>query len=826
MVKCRASFLVSGLTWILVGWFTGIPGDIGPGRDGSDSRTTTVSIEGREFQVNGQPTYQGRYWRGHRIQGLLLNSRMVQGIFDDRNPQTVARWAYPDTGVWDPERNTREFLAAMPEWRRRGLLAFTLNLQGGSPQENSQGQPWHNSAINPDGSLDPDYLNRLERILDRADKLGMVVILGYFYFGQDERLTDEAAVIRATDNATRWILDRGYRNVLVEINNECNVRYDHEILRPARVHELIRRVQQMAPDPQRLMVSASYGGGTIPGEKVVRAADFLLLHGNGVSSPDGIAAMVRETRAVPGYHDQPIVFNEDDHVDFDRPWNNFIAAVGAYASWGYLDLRLKGEDFDQGYQHVPVNWSISSDRKRFFFNLLTDITGDFVQASTRDPAYFEIADGRPFIPIGLNLIAPDGAFGPGEINGLRRMDDWLGKLEANGGNFARVWLSNPFWDVEHERSGVYDENRAQRIDALLESARRHHIRLKLTLEHFREISEKPRQPWANKLLHHVSRGGTATNMADFFDGEASRDRFRSKLDWFSHRFGSDPVIFGWELWNEINATSGGRVLDWTRAMLPELHRRFPQNLALQSLGSFDADSALNPYRLLTQMPGNDIAQVHRYLDPGAPYEICHGPVDMLAAYAVRTLLTWQPHRPVLLAESGAVESRHSGPSKLYAKDHAGIILHDILFAPFFAGAAGPGQCWDWSEYVDRQNLWHHFARFAEAVRDLDPPAEHFRPMLLDHPRLRVYVLQGEHNLAIWCRDKANDWRSELDQGLPPQTLSDMRLDLRSFLGTKSIAPARAYDPWEDRWTEITPNSAELGLPEFSRSLVVRVTLRP
>jgi hypothetical protein len=37
------------------------------------------------------------------------------------------------------------------------------------------------------------------------------------------------------------------------------------------------------------------------------------------------------------------------------------------------------------------------------------------------------------------------------------MDDWFGKLAANGGNFARVWLSNDFWDVEHERSGVYDE---------------------------------------------------------------------------------------------------------------------------------------------------------------------------------------------------------------------------------------------------------------------------------------------------------------------------------------------------------------------------------
>ena len=337
---------------------------------------TTVSIVGEEFRLNGEPTYKGRTWRGRNLQGLLLNSRMVQGIFDDRNPVTVTNWAYPDTGKWDPDRNTREFLAAMPEWRRHGLLAFTLNLQGGSPQGYSQNQPWHNSAIEADGSLRADYLSRLERILRRADELGMVVILGCFYFGQDQRLTNEAAVLRATDNATDWLLEKGWRNVLVEIDNECNVRYDHELLKPGRVHELIERVKRRSAAAGRpLLVSTSYGGGTIPEESVVRASDFLLLHGNGVGDPEKIAAMVRQTRAVPGYSPKPILFNEDDHFAFEKPRNNFLAAIGERASWGYFDYRMKDEGFDQGYQSVPVNWSISSDRKRAFFNLLSEITG-------------------------------------------------------------------------------------------------------------------------------------------------------------------------------------------------------------------------------------------------------------------------------------------------------------------------------------------------------------------------------------------------------------------------------------------------------------------
>src|SRR6516165_2207526 len=129
---------------------------------GAAERHTAVSIVGDEFRINGKPTYTGRRWNGYNIQGLLLNSRMVQGIFDDLNARTVSRWAYPDTGKWDAERNTAECIAAMPEWRKHGLLAFTINLQGGSPEGHSKDQPWNNSAIAENGSLRADYMKRLE----------------------------------------------------------------------------------------------------------------------------------------------------------------------------------------------------------------------------------------------------------------------------------------------------------------------------------------------------------------------------------------------------------------------------------------------------------------------------------------------------------------------------------------------------------------------------------------------------------------------------------------------------------------------------------------
>jgi hypothetical protein len=283
-------------------------------------------------------------------------------------------WKYPDTGSWDPERNTAEFVAAMPGWRADGLLAFTVNLQGGMPRPAREGdQPWHNSAITEDGGLRVEYLARLSRILDRADELRMAVILGVFYFGQAQRVAGEAAIRRAVDETVDWIFDRGYEHVLLEINNECNVRYAHPLLQPPRVHELISQAQARSEGGRRLLVSTSYGGGTIPDESVARVADFLLLHGNGVGDPARIAAMVRATREVPGYRGVPILFNEDDHGAFGAPVNNCLAAVGEHASWGYYDQGRN--DYGEGFQSPPVRWDPNTARKRGFFGLVKAVTG-------------------------------------------------------------------------------------------------------------------------------------------------------------------------------------------------------------------------------------------------------------------------------------------------------------------------------------------------------------------------------------------------------------------------------------------------------------------
>jgi len=342
-------------------------------------RKTALAIEGDRYLINAVPTYPGCRWNGIELEGRLLNSRMVQATFDDLNPETVAMWEGPD-GQWDAEANTERFLAMLPEYREAGLMAITVNFQGGSPQGYSEEQPWHNSAFDADGSLRNDYADRMGRVIDRADDLGVVVMLGFFYFGQDQRLRDETAVEKACRNATDWICDQGFTNVVVEIGNEIDLRhYDHPIIKPDRCAELIRLVQEASmgrvENPLgRLLVGTSFSGGTVPSESVTAQSDVLLIHGNGQDS-GALGDLIEKTRGLSEYRGQPIVVNEDDHFDFKREDCNFLTALKHGASWGYFDYRMEGESFREGYQSVPTDWSVSSMRKRGFFNLLAEMTG-------------------------------------------------------------------------------------------------------------------------------------------------------------------------------------------------------------------------------------------------------------------------------------------------------------------------------------------------------------------------------------------------------------------------------------------------------------------
>jgi N-acetylneuraminic acid mutarotase len=359
-----------------------------------------VTIDGARFLIGGDVTSPGT-----PSEGLLLNSRMVHAIFDDENPDTAALWAYPDTGVWDPDRNTDEFVAALPAYAAMGLHAVTVGLQGGRPVPNdhplADAQPWIVTAFNPDGSLKPAWMARLARVLAAADANGMAVILNLFYNAQEHHLTDENAVRAAIDNTVDWLLANDHTNVLVEVGNETSgaSKWVHPILRTGKIGQLIARVQSRSAGS--LAASTSFAGGVIPPDGIISQADFLLVHGNGKSAA-GIASMVSEIKTRPAYQadPKPIVFNEDSTTVA-----NLDAAVAAGASWGYFDKGLN--NYADGFQSPPIDWTINTAAKTAFFDRVAQHTLPSL-AFAPSSVVLEVTTGGSPVSQASSLTASDG----------------------------------------------------------------------------------------------------------------------------------------------------------------------------------------------------------------------------------------------------------------------------------------------------------------------------------------------------------------------------------------------------------------------------------
>ena len=455
----------------------------------------------------------------------------------------------------------------------------------------------------------------------------------------------------------------------------------------------------------------------------------------------------------------------------------------------------------------------------------------FVQVSKVNPRYFSFSDGTPYIPIGMNLCFPRPYFYDGtEDEGFAKLEEQMAQLSKNGGNFVRIWVGADFFNVE-TKAGEYDTKKMERFDRYMKLARKYGLRVKLCMQHFRNIAAVgPNTSDENRLKNQFRQPAYAplfANMEEYLTSEQGKDLYLNYTQNFAKRYADNPYVFGIELWNEMNSVSAKieLVKKWTSEILPKVKTIFPNHLVMQSIGSFDSERGVRNYRAFMPMGSNEVAQVHRYLDCGAPLKICHGPVDVLCADAIDFVLASAPGKPVILAESGAVNPRHTGPFNLYAKDVDGTILHDILFAPFFSGSAGAGQTWFWEWYVAKNNLYWQFGRFAKAIEGINPLEENFAPSRFESGGLRYYVLSGKKTVLVWVRDAQNDWRSELELGRKPRAVKDVCVPLFKFSGTEKIASASYYNPWTNASGELNQKAGNVELPEFSRSIVLKMELK-
>ena len=315
-----------------------------------------------------------------------------------------------------------------------------------------------------------------------------------------------------------------------------------------------------------------------------------------------------------------------------------------------------------------------------------------IRVSGINSRYLEDETGKTYLPIGCNLCFFRDSERVPEETVLETYRAWMTDFAANGGNFMRVWLGVPFFDVMPERIGRYDGTATEHIRYIVNLAERLGLRVKFTLEHFRSIEGQPEAesfPGVVKF-HKPLYAGLVSTMREYLNSPECRKAYLDKARYLAEQgFGDSPAVIAWELWNEINCIGPVRDIGpWSDYMIGELRKIFPRQLIVQNLGSFSGTSAYQIYDYLATVRNNGFLQAHRYLDPGAQMDVCRGAMDVLCADCIRELHDRNPAVPAILAETGAVEANHARYSGLYDADREGTLLHDMLFAPFSPAARG------------------------------------------------------------------------------------------------------------------------------------------
>lgn len=327
-------------------------------------------------------TYTGKGYR-KEARGKIMNLRLAQALFHDE-------WL--TERPFDPARNTSQVIEALDFYKRHGVLAINVSLQGGDPGYSAEvnGIARQNgakfgdkggllvSAYQPDGSLKPEWMARLERLLRAADEKGMFVCVMYFYQGQDEIFDSAEAIEAAARNVTDWLIDHKFRNVIIDVANEWDLqgdRWDQGAYIPENVSGLVERIRERFQAKRAdftLPIGASTSGRMLYPAPLATVCDLVLLHGNG-RPPQEKSDRARQY-SKPFV--RPILMNEDDN-------GRQTTVANLAKEKASCDAMFK---FGAGWGYMPF-----VQAQRFPFHFMPGPSPEFTDqtpAAERDAAYF------------------------------------------------------------------------------------------------------------------------------------------------------------------------------------------------------------------------------------------------------------------------------------------------------------------------------------------------------------------------------------------------------------------------------------------------------
>lgn len=297
---------------------------------------------------------------------------------------------------------------------------------------------------------------------------------------------------------------------------------------------------------------------------------------------------------------------------------------------------------------------------------------------------FYTADGKPYWPVGHNLGWQGG-------NDLPSLTEQLAEMARNGCNWARIWScnwdgKNPYWVEDKTLSdprGMFPEV-LDRWETIVRAADRAGVKFQWVLFNHGSFSSRtdpnwPRHPW------NSANGGFLNRADDFFTHPEAKRRTKNWLRYVVARWGHEPTIMAWELFNEV---------EWVDAIAngsPETVGRWHDEMARYL-------RELDPYRRLVTTSSGMHLPIWKEMDYYQP----HGYPPDVRALVMGTAPT--KDKPMFYGEVG-IGGSGGGPNE-------GWVVRDALWSGLMAGHAGAAQYWYWDR-VARQRLYPDFKRYSD-----------------------------------------------------------------------------------------------------------------
>ena len=156
---------------------------------------------------------------------LLLAGQALAGQYALRvngnqivlNERTVKLLGLRCSNALISEVKTDELIANLDGFKSYGVNTISVFLMGSRFGDIK--------GYRPDASLEPTYARRLGRIIEAADRRGMIVLVGCLYWSTSTAKSDlgrwqQTDADKAIGNTIQWLKDHNYRNVFVDVDNE------------------------------------------------------------------------------------------------------------------------------------------------------------------------------------------------------------------------------------------------------------------------------------------------------------------------------------------------------------------------------------------------------------------------------------------------------------------------------------------------------------------------------------------------------------------------------------------------------------------------------